>query len=348
MKKNLSFISMIIAIFLLLAACNADNDGKATNDINTGSGDKAEDSKTNGDDYADALKGEFITILSGGSSGVYFPLGGTMAKIYQDLGAKSNSQSTAASAANATTLNQGKAEIGFSMGDAAADAYEGIDSFEEQGAQENIRSVASLYTNYMQIVAIAGSGIKTIEDLKGKRVAVGAPASGTEISAKRIFAAYGMTYDDIKADYLSFSEGVEGMKNGNIDAVVISSGLPNAGVLELATSKDIVIVEIEEDKVLEMQKDYPTFFPTIVPKDVYEGMEKDANTLGVNNVLITHKDVSDDVVYAMTKALFENIDQLQNSHNAAKDIDVKKALESLPAPLHPGAKKYFDEEGVTE
>ena len=118
--------------------------------------------------------------------------------------------------------------------------------------------------------------------------------------------------------------------------------------MELATSKEIVIVEIDEDKVLEMQKAYPTFFPTIVPKDVYEGMEKDINTVGVNNVLITHKDVSDEVVYAMTKALFDNIDQLQNSHNAAKDIDIKKALENLPAPLHPGAKKYFDEEGVTE
>ena len=348
MKRNLTFMSMIMALLLVLAACNADNDGKANDKGNTDGEDKTGDSGTSVDDYGKALEDEFITILTGGSSGVYFPLGGTMAKIYQDMGAKSNSQSTAASAANATTLNQGKAEIGFSMGDAAADAYEGIDSFEEQGAQENIRSVASLYTNYLQIVATAGSGIKTIEDLKGKRVAVGAPASGTEISAKRVLAAYGMTYDDIKADYLSFSEGVEGIKNGNIDAVVISSGLPNAGVLELATSKEIVIVEIDEAKALEMQKDYPTFFPTIVPMDVYEGLEKDINTIGVNNVLITHKDVSDDVVYAMTKALFDNIDQLQSSHNAAKDIDIKKALENLPAPLHPGAKKYFDEEGVTE
>ena len=204
MKRNLTFISMIMALLLVLAACNTDNDGKANNDGNTDGGDKTEDSGTSGDDYGKALESEFITILTGGSSGVYFPLGGTMAKIYQDMGAKSNSQSTAASAANATTLNQGKAEIGFSMGDAAADAYEGIDSFEEQGAQENIRSVASLYTNYMQIVATVGSGIKTIEDLKGKRVAVGAPASGTEISAKRVFAAYGMTYDDIKADYYPF------------------------------------------------------------------------------------------------------------------------------------------------
>lgn len=340
MKKSISFLSMVMAFILLLSACNAENEG--TSDKGS------KDDSLGGDDYAKALDGEFITVLTGGSSGVYFPLGGTMAKIYQDLGAKANSQSTAASAANATTLNQGKAEIGFSMGDTAADAFEGIDSFEKQGAQENIRSIASLYTNYLQIVATKGSGIKTIEDLKGKRVAVGAPASGTEISARRVLAAYNMTYDDIKADYLSFSEGVEGMKNNNIDAVVISSGLPNAGVLELATSKEIIIVEIDKEKILEMQKDYPTFYPTIVSKDVYSGMEADVNTVGVNNVLITHKDVSDEVAYAMTRALYDNISQLQNSHNAAKDIDIKKALENLPAPLHPGAKKYFDEQGINE
>ncbi|MEW9500253.1 TAXI family TRAP transporter solute-binding subunit [Jeotgalibacillus marinus] len=336
MKKLLFFVSMIMALVLMLAACNAED------------GDKSGNSDSGGEDYAQALDGEFITILTGGSSGVYYPLGATIAEIYQDMGAKSNSQSTAASAVNATTLNQGKAEMGFLMGDTAADAYEGIDSMEEQGAQENIRSLASLYTNYLQIVATKDSGIKTVEDLKGKRVAVGAPASGTEISAQRVLAAYDMTYDDIQADYLSFGEGIEGIKNAHIDAVVISSGVPNAGILELATSEEVAIVEIHEEKILEMQKKYPTFFPITIPKDAYNGMEEDVNTIGVNNVLMTHKDVSDEVVYAMTKALYENISRLQNSHNAGKDIDINTALENLPAPLHPGAKKFFDEEGVTE
>lgn len=337
MKKSIPFLSMMMALVLLLAACNGE-----TNDDQDGKGDSA------GGDDKNALDGEIITVLTGGSSGVYFPLGGTLAKIYQDMGATANSQSTSASAANATTLNQGKAEVAFSMADAAADAYEGIDSFDEQGAQENIRSIAALYTNYLQIVATKESGIKTVDDLKGKRIAVGAPASGTEISAKRILGAYGLTYDDITADYLSFAEGVEGMKNGNIDAVVISSGLPNAGILELATSKDIIIVEIDEEKILSMQEDYPSFFPAIVPQDTYDDLENDVPTLGVSNVLITHKDVPDDVVYAMTKGFFENLSQLQDTHNAAKDIDIKNALKNLPAPLHPGAKKYFDEEGITE
>src|SRR5699024_5305680 len=127
-----------------------------------------------------------------------------------------------------------------------------------------------------------------------------------------------------------------------------SSGLPNAGILELATSKKVKIVAIEEDKVLEMQKDYPTFFPTFVPKETYKGMTEDVPTLGVNNYLMTHDGVSEDVVYEMTKAFYENIEAIQDSHNAAKDISIDRALESLPAPLQPGAKKYFDEQGISE
>ncbi|MBS3681567.1 TAXI family TRAP transporter solute-binding subunit [Ornithinibacillus massiliensis] len=324
MKKTI-FFSMFLSLVLVLGACG---------DSTGGTGDNA-------------LDGEFVTVLTGGSSGVYYPLGGAMAKIYQDMGANANSQSTAASSANITTLNKGDAEIGFSMGDAAADGYEGIDSFEEQGAQENIRSIASLYPNYLQIVATVESGIKTVEDLAGKSVAVGAPASGTEISAKRVLEAYGMSYDDINEDYLSFAEGVEGIKNGTIDAVVISSGLPNAGVMELQTTNDIVVVEIAEDKVLEMQEKYPAFFPAVVAADVYD-LDADTPTIGVNNVLLTHKDVSDDVAYALTKGIYENLDTLKDTHNAAKDIDIQNALQNLPAPLHPGAKKYFDEQGITE
>ncbi|WP_164215843.1 TAXI family TRAP transporter solute-binding subunit [Virgibacillus sp. YIM 98842] len=338
MKKMFSIFSLVFLIGIVLGACG---------DSDAGGESSGEDGGSEGGSVEEILDGEFVTILTGGSSGVYYPLGGTLADMFQNLGANANSQSTAASAANATTLNQGDAEIGFSMGDAAADAYEGVGSFEEQGAQENIRSLASLYPNYLQIVATEESGIKTVEDLAGMNVAVGAPASGTEISAQRVLEAYGMSYDDINEDFLSFSEGVEGIQNGNIDAVVISSGLPNAGVLELQTTQDIVVVEIDEDIILGMQEDYPAFFPTNVPKDVYD-LEDDVTTIGVNNVLLTHSDVSDDLAYAMTKAIFENVDQLRDTHNAAQDITLEEALDNLPAPLHPGAERYFEEEGITE
>lgn len=338
MKKLISIFILLLAIGVVLVACGDSGVDGESNDADTDS---------EGGSVEEILDGEFVTILTGGSSGVYYPLGGNLADMFQNLGANANSQSTAASAANATTLNQGDAEIGFAMGDTAADAYEGVDSFEEQGAQENIRSLASMYPNYLQIVATEDSGVETVEDLAGKNVAVGAPASGTEISAQRVLDAYDMSYDDINEDFLSFSEGVEGIQNGNIDAVVISSGLPNAGVLELQTTQDIVVVEIDEDTVLGMQEDYPAFFPATVPQDVYD-LEEDVPTIAVNNVLLTHSDVSDDIVYAMTKAIFENIDQLRDAHNAAQDFTLEEALDNLPAPLHPGAERYFEEQGITE
>jgi len=335
MKRLISIFGLLFLFAVILSACGEESaEGESDGDVDT-------------DNIEDALDGEFITILTGGSSGVYYPLGGALSKIYQDLGANANSQSTAASAANITTLEQGKAEIAFSMGDAASDADEGIGSFEEQGKQENVRAIASLYPNYLQIVATEKSGIETVNDLAGKNVAVGAPASGTEISAQRVLEAYDMSYDDINEDFLSFSEGVEGIQNGNIDAVVISSGIPNAGVLELQTTEDIVVVEIEEEKILEMQEDYPVYFPTTVPQDIYD-LDENVTTIAVNNVLLTHKDVSDEVAYAMTKAIFDNLEQLKDSHNAAKDISIEEALDNLPMSLHPGAETYFDEQEVTE
>jgi TRAP transporter TAXI family solute receptor len=333
-RKLFSLVAVLTLVAMILSACGGNEEEPASPDNDGG-----------GEGSAKALDGEYVTILTGGSSGVYFPLGGTLAKVYQEqLGAIATSQSTAASAENAKKLNEQKAEIGFLMGDTAADAYEGVGSFADSGAQENLRSIAALYANYLQIVALKDSGIKTVEDLKGKKVAVGAPGSGTEISAQRVINAYGLSYDDIEEDFLSFSEGVEGMKNGTVDAVVISSGLPNAGVLELATTKDITLVEISEEKVNEMAKDYPAFFSTTIPQDAYEGLEADVNTLGVNNILMTHKDVPEETVYLLTQAFFDNLDALKDTHNAAKNISLENAQEGLPAPMHPGAEKFFNEQ----
>jgi TRAP transporter TAXI family solute receptor len=328
MKKRIySFLALIVVLSLIAVGCS----GKA-------------DSSSGSDNAAADLKGEYVTVLTGGSSGVYFPLGGTLAKIYQEqLGATATSQSTAASAENAQKLSQKKAELGFLMADTASDAYKGVDSFKDSGALENLRAVAALYPNYLQVVTIKGNGIEKIEDLKGKKLAVGAPGSGTEISASRLLKSFGMSYDDLTVDYLSFSEGVEGMKNGTVDAVVISSGIPNSGVLELATTKEINILEINDAKIQEMAKEYPSFFSTQIPGGTYEGLDKDVNTIGVNNVLMTHKDVSEQTVYLLTKAMFENLDKLKNTHNSAKVISLENAQTGLPAPLHPGAEKYYNE-----
>jgi TRAP transporter TAXI family solute receptor len=340
MKKKISLLmTMVLALFLVLSACG---ESSQTGSSDAGQSDSSDAGTATSDDKK--LAGQYVTVLTGGSSGVYFPLGGAMAKIFQDkLGATATSQSTGASAENAKKLNQKKAELGFLMGDTAADAYKGEDSFAESGAQENLRAVAALYPNYLQIVALKESGIEKITDLKGKAVAVGAPGSGTEISARRVLEAYGLSYEDVNEDFLSFSEGVEGIKNGTVDAVVISSGLPNSGILELATTKEVKIIEIEASIIEKLAEKYPAFFASSVPSGTYTGLDKEVSTIAVNNVLMTHKDVSEEMVYELTKAIFENVQVLKDTHNAAKNIALEDAQNGLPAPLHPGAEKYYKE-----
>ncbi|MEI2358174.1 TAXI family TRAP transporter solute-binding subunit [Mesobacillus zeae] len=293
--------------------------------------------------------GKPLTILTGGTSGVYFQLGNAMAKIYgEEVGALASAQTTGASAENTAKVSRGKAEIGFAMADTVADAYNGQGNFAKYGALKNIRAIASLYPNYMQIVTTKSSGIKTLEDLKGKDLAVGALGSGTEIMAKRILKGAGLTYDDVNADFLSFSEGIEGIKNGTTDVAFLSSGYPNSGIMELAAVDDVVIIPVPEELTLKMKKKFPAIEKGSIPANTYKGAGKEVPTVKVSNVLVTNEDLPDEAVYELTKTLFDNLDDLQNAHSAAGQIDVKKSAENLPLPLHPGAKKYYEEKGILQ
>jgi TRAP transporter TAXI family solute receptor len=341
MKKLFSFLLVGILVIGVVAGCSSSNE-------TTGEGSDADSSdassKSSGDN---PVEGKVVTILTGGTSGVYFPLGNALAKVYnEELGAQASAQTTGASAVNSAKVAQKKAEVAFAMADTVSDAYNGVGKYKESGALENLRAVSALYTNFMQIVAPKGSGIESIEDLKGKKVAVGAPGSGTEIMAKRVLEAAGMTYDDIDEDFLSFKEGVEGIKNGVTDAAFLVSGLPNAGIMELATTEDVTLIPVSGEIVTKLQEIYPAFISETIPAGTYDGVDKDIQTAAVKNLLITHADVSKEEAYALTKAFYENIQVLRDTHNAANGIKLEKATEGLPIPLHPGAEKYFEEEGV--
>jgi uncharacterized protein len=291
--------------------------------------------------------GETLTILTGGTSGIYFQMGNAMAKIYgEEIGAQASAQTTSASAENTAKVSRGKAELGFAMADTVSDAYLGHGNFEKYGSIKNIRAVASLYPNYMQIVTVKSADIKTLEDLRGKDLAVGALGSGTEIMAKRILEGVGLTYDDVNADFLSFSEGIEGIKNGTTDVAFLSSGYPNSGIMELAATDDIEIIPIPEDLTLDLKESYPAFEIGAIPADTYTGVSEELPTVKVNNILLTNEDLPNEAVYELTKTLFDNLDDLKNAHNSAKEIDMQKAVEELPLPLHPGAEKYYKEQGV--
>jgi TRAP transporter TAXI family solute receptor len=290
---------------------------------------------------------EFISILTGGTSGVYYPLGVALSQIYTKAipDAKSSVQATKASAENLNLLQAGRGEIAFTLGDALSDAWKGTEEAGFKTPLKKLRGVAGIYSNYIQIVASADSGIKTLADLRGKRVAVGAPKSGTEINARAILKGAGLTYKDLgKVEYLPFGESVELMKNRQIDATLISAGLGVSAIRDLGTSVKMVIVPIPADVVAKVND--PAYIAGVIPANTYEGQTANVATVAIENFLVTHEGVSTDTVYKMTKSLYENLDQMVAAHAAAKAIKREEGPKHMPLPLHPGAEKYYREVGL--
>ena len=290
---------------------------------------------------------QFINVLTGGTSGVYYPLGVALSGLIGKAlpNAKSSVQATKASVENLNLLQSGRGEIAFTLGDSLSDAWKGNAEAGFPAPLKKLRGIAAIYPNYIQIMARADSGIKTLADLKGKKISVGAPKSGTEINARVILAAAGITYKDFaKVEYLPFGESVELMKNRQIDVTLQSAGLGVSALRDLATAMDTVVVPIPPD-VIKKTND-PAYLPGTIPANTYRGQTADVQTASVQNYLVTHEGVSNETVYAMTKALWTGLDQLVAAHSAAKAIDLKHALDGMPVPLHPGAEKYYREVGL--
>jgi TRAP transporter TAXI family solute receptor len=290
---------------------------------------------------------QFINVLTGGTSGVYYPLGVALSQIYGKAipNARTSVQATKASAENLNLLQAGRGEVAFTLGDTLSDAWKGEEDAGFKAPLRKLRGIAGIYPNYIQIVASAESGIKTLADLKGKRISVGAPKSGTELNARAIFKAAGLSYKDFaKVEYLPFGESVELMKNRQIDATLQSAGLGVASLRDLSTSQKIVIVPISRDVVAKVSD--PAYQSGVIPAKTYEGQVADVPTAYVQNFLVTHEGVPADTVYKMTKAMFEHLDQLTAAHAAAKSIRKESATAGMPVPLHPGAEKYYREAGL--
>ncbi|HEU4986228.1 MAG TPA: TAXI family TRAP transporter solute-binding subunit [Rhizobiaceae bacterium] len=289
---------------------------------------------------------EFINVLTGGTSGVYYPLGVALSEIYGEKieGARTQVQATKASVENLNLLQAGRGEIAFALGDSVKLGWEGDTEAGFPGKLDKLRGIAAIYPNYIQIVASQASGVKTLEDLKGKSLSVGAPKSGTELNARAIFEAAGMSYEDLgKVEYLPFAESVELIKNRQLDATLQSAGLGVASIRDLSTSLPITVVAVPAETVEKIGSPYVA---TTIPAGTYEGQTEDVPTAAVRNMLVTHEGVSEETAYQMTKALFENLDKLVASHAAAKAIKLEEALEGMPIPLHPGAERYYKEKGL--
>lgn len=290
---------------------------------------------------------QFITVLTGGTSGVYYPLGVALSQIYAKTipEAKSSVQATKASVENLNLLQASRGEIAFTLGDSLSDAWNGVEEVGFRQPLKRLRGIAAIYPNYVQIVALADSGVRTLADLKGKRISVGAPKSGTELNARAILRGAGMSYADFgKVEYLPFGESVELMKNRQLDATLQSAGLGVASIRDLASSVRIVVVPIPAEVVAKVGD--PAYQAATIPAGTYEGQNADAPAVAINNFLVSHEGVSDDIAYRMTKELFENLGQMVSAHAAARQISIDKATLGMPVPLHPGAEKYYREKGV--
>lgn len=291
----------------------------------------------------------FFAIATGGTGGTYYPLGGMLAQLLsnnvKDLVV--TAQTGNASAANIALIGQGEVESAFVQNDVAYWAYTGTELDQFKGKPvKNIRHIAALYPEHIQLVATRASGIQSIRDLKGKRVVLGAPGSGTVADALAILKAYGMSANDVKADYLGFAEGAARMKDNQADAVFIVAGYPTAAIVDLATSAEIALVPIEDDMVKKITAESKFFAPATVPASTYRGQTQDVRTVAVMATWIADERVPADLVYQMTKALWEKRDVLEKVHAKGKEIRLETALAGMSIPLHSGAERYYREVGL--
>jgi hypothetical protein len=289
----------------------------------------------------------FINILTGGTSGVYYPIGVGLSQLYSNgiEGSKTSVQATKASVENLNLLQSGRGELALALGDSVADAWNGVEDAGFKAPLKKLRAIAGTYPNYIQIVASKESGIKTLADLKGKTISVGAPKSGTELNARAIFKAAGLSYDDMaKVEFLPYAESVELIKNRQLDATLQSSGLGMAAIRDLAATLPITFVAVPAEVTAKIGND--AYQAASIPAGTYDGQDADVPTVAITNILVSHDGVSEDVAYQMTKLMFENLERLGNAHSAAKDIKLETAAKNLPIPLHPGAERYYKEVGA--
>lgn len=288
-----------------------------------------------------------LSIATGGTGGTYFPVGGGLAEIVNAHveGYSATAEVTGASVENMGLIATGDADLAIGLADTVTQAYTGTGRFDGQQLPM-VRGLASLYANMVHIVALESSGITSLEDLKGKRVSIGAPGSGTEVNTNAILEANGISYDDLDEQRLNFNETADALANGDIDAGFWSVGAPTSSILNLATTQDIVILALSDAELAAASEANSTFATTTLPGGSYNGVDDDITVLGIPNVLTVSSEMSDDLAYALTKAMFENIAELQAVHPAANETTIEFTMAATPIPLHPGALRYYDEVGA--
>ena len=286
-----------------------------------------------------------ITLATGGTSGTYYAVGGVMQNVLNDKLALSDLTvaSTGASTANVNMITDGEAQMAILQSDVISYAHTGTNTFAATGAEDNALWVAGLYNETVQIIATPD--ITSVEQLKGKTVCMGDVGSGTRINAEQVLAAYGMTAEDVNAVSGSFQDGVDGIKDGKVDAAFTVAGAPTTAITDLATTNEFSMISLTDEALAKIATDYPFLVQDNLPAGTYNGIDEETKCVAVQAALVASKDVSEDVVYELLKAMFDNESALETAHAKFQYLEASVACKGT-VPLHPGAEKYYKEIGV--
>ncbi|MFC5627987.1 TAXI family TRAP transporter solute-binding subunit [Aliibacillus thermotolerans] len=338
MKRNfLKKMLLAGALFSLFAlvACGGDGDDSANEDNNN------------------ATSGETVELNfpTAGTTGTIYPLGSAMANLWNNEveGVRVNAQASNGGVDNLNMMKEGEAHISFATSGIIWEAYNGERGFTDR-AYEDVRIVAGLYYNPNQFVVREDAGIESIKDLKGKRFAPGAVGSTPEVESSIILPKYGIQYpDDIETNFVGFTEAIDLMRNNQVDGALIQAGLPTAAVTEMTSTAGGKLIGIEEEVRQSLMDEYPWYSEVTIPAGTYENQEEDVETLGIKMMLMADASVDDDLIYEMTAAFWENIDQLAETHPIVEQMDIEEAVTELAdIPLHDGAARYYEEIGLLE
>lgn len=291
-------------------------------------------------------EGTRMTMGTGGPTGTYYAYGGVLGQyMINKAGIDVNVVSTEGSKANIQGIDIGDYQLGTVQSDVMAYAWAGSRSFEAEGAIQSFRVIGGLYAEAVQLVTMDPE-IKSVADLKGKSVSIGAPNSGVYFNAVDVLAAAGLTEEDINAQYQSFGDSTDALKDGKIDAAFIVAGAPTPAITELCTSNDAYLVPIDGEVAEKLMKDCPFYTAYEIPAETYKGQTEAVKTVTVKATLIVDANASEDDVYKLTASIFDNIEAITAEHAKGAELSLENATSGMTAPFHAGAAKYFKEKGI--
>jgi TRAP transporter TAXI family solute receptor len=288
-----------------------------------------------------------LSLATGGVTGTYYPIGAAIAKVLSSNvpNLEVTAEATGASVANLKMMRSGDVDLIMGASNTAFAGFTGDEPFND-GAVTNMRAIMALYPEVFQFIVPKDSGLKKVGDVKGKRVVVGAPGSGTERTVKLLLAAYGLEYSDIRPEFLSFGEGVTAMKDKLVDVAVVGAGIPTSAVVDASTSMAIDLLEVDADRIEDLLRKETYLTTVTIPAGTYKGVDRDVLTVASPALLLVRSDMDEELVYNMTKAIFDNVQVLAEAHVQGKTITLTNAVKGVSIEFHPGAKRYFVEKGV--